>query len=40
MKWAIAEMGLMQKGIRLPLTWLTLECEENVRDAMHQAGVI
>ncbi len=39
-KWAIVEMGLMQKGIRLPLTWLTLECEENVRDAMHQAGVI
>lgn len=39
-KWAVAEMGLMQKGIRLPLTWLTPECEQNVREAMRQAGVI
>jgi len=39
-KWAVAEMGLMQKGIRLPLTWLTPECEETVRAAMRQAGVI
>jgi 4-hydroxy-tetrahydrodipicolinate synthase len=33
-------MGLMQKGIRLPLTWLTEECFEPVRVAMHQAGVL
>jgi 4-hydroxy-tetrahydrodipicolinate synthase len=33
-------MGLSQKGIRLPLTWLSEECEETVRDAMRQAGVI
>lgn len=39
-KWAVAEMGLMQQGIRLPLTWLTPECEEVVRAAMRQAGVI
>jgi 4-hydroxy-tetrahydrodipicolinate synthase len=39
-KWAVAEMGLMQKGIRLPLTWLTSECEEVVREAMRQADVI
>lgn len=39
-KWAVVEMGLMQKGIRLPLTWLTPECEETVRAAMRQAGVI
>lgn len=39
-KWAIVEMGLMQKGIRLPLTWLTPENEESVRTAMRQAGVI
>lgn len=39
-KWAVAEMGLMQKGIRLPLTWLTPDCEEIVRAAMRQAGVI
>ena len=39
-KWAVAEMGLMGKGIRLPLTWLTEDCFETVRNAMHQAEVI
>ncbi|MEY4210740.1 MAG: hypothetical protein RLZ92_1121 [Pseudomonadota bacterium] len=39
-KWAVAEMGLMGKGIRLPLTWLSPECEATVRQAMQQAGVI
>lgn len=39
-KWAVAEMGLMQKGIRLPLTWLTEDCFETVRSAMREAGVI
>jgi 4-hydroxy-tetrahydrodipicolinate synthase len=39
-KWAVAEMGLMAKGIRLPLTWLTDDCFEAVRDAMRQAEVI
>jgi 4-hydroxy-tetrahydrodipicolinate synthase len=39
-KWAIAEMGLMRKGIRLPLTWLTEDCFDVVRDAMRQAEVI
>jgi len=39
-KWAVAEMGLMGKGIRLPLTWLTEDCFDAVRDAMHQADVI
>jgi 4-hydroxy-tetrahydrodipicolinate synthase len=39
-KWAVAEMGLMGKGIRLPLTWLTESCFEAVRDAMRQAEVI
>ena len=39
-KWAVAEMGLMQQGIRLPLTWLTPECEETVREAMRQAGAL
>ncbi|MGB4498639.1 MAG: 4-hydroxy-tetrahydrodipicolinate synthase [Methylococcaceae bacterium] len=39
-KFAVAEMGLTQKGIRLPLTWLSEECEETVRAAMRQAGVI
>ncbi|MEQ1529943.1 MAG: 4-hydroxy-tetrahydrodipicolinate synthase [Methylococcales bacterium] len=39
-KWAVAEMGLMGKGIRLPLTWLTEDCFAALRDAMHQADVI
>ncbi len=39
-KWAVAEMGLMGNGIRLPLTWLSEECFETVRAAMRQAGVI
>jgi 4-hydroxy-tetrahydrodipicolinate synthase len=39
-KWAVAELGLMSKGIRLPLTWLTEDCFETVRKAMHQAETI
>ncbi len=39
-KWAVAEMGLMAKGIRLPLTWLTEDCFDAVRDAMRQADVV
>ena len=39
-KWAVAELGLMGKGIRLPLTWLTEDCFETVRKAMHQAEAI
>ena len=39
-KWAVAEMGLIGKGIRLPLTWLTEDCFDAVRDAMRQAEVI
>ena len=38
-KWAVAEMGLMGKGIRLPLTWLTQECYDAVRLAMQQADI-
>ena len=39
-KWALAEMGLIAKGIRLPLTWLTEDCYAAVRDALHQAEII
>jgi 4-hydroxy-tetrahydrodipicolinate synthase len=39
-KWAVAEMGLIGKGIRLPLTWLTPDCFDAVREAMRQAEVI
>ncbi len=36
-KWAVAEMGLAQTGIRLPLTWLMPEHEGKVRAAMRYA---
>ena len=39
-KWAVAEMGLIGVGIRLPLTWLTADCFDLVRDALRQAEVI
>ncbi len=39
-KWAAFELGLLKKGIRLPLTWLSEECRVAVRDAMAQAEVI
>ncbi len=37
-KWAVAEMGLIGQGIRLPLTWLTEDCFEAVHQAMQQAA--
>lgn len=39
-KWAVQQMGLSAKGIRLPLTWLSQGCEGRVRGAMQQAGVL
>lgn len=39
-KWAMAEMGLSPRGIRLPLTWLTEDAQPVVRAAMQQVGVI
>ncbi len=38
-KWAVAEMGLVGKGIRLPLIWMADEYETRVRGAMDKAGV-
>ena len=39
-KWAMAEMGMCERGIRLPLTWLSDSAHECVRDAMRKAGVL
>jgi len=39
-KWAVQQMGLIARGIRLPLTWLTPDCEARVRAAMQQAGAV
>ncbi|MCW5604467.1 MAG: 4-hydroxy-tetrahydrodipicolinate synthase [Burkholderiales bacterium] len=38
-KWAVQQMGLMRVGIRLPLTPLSAEYHERVRNAMLQAGI-
>ncbi len=39
-KWAVAEMGLIDQGIRLPLTWLTEDRYDAVSKAMQQAAAI
>ena len=39
-KWALAEMGMMSQGIRLPLTWLSDNCHKPLREAMQQADVL
>jgi len=36
-KWAVCELGLIEKGIRLPMTWLSEECEAVVKQAMAAA---
>ncbi len=38
-KWAVAQMGLMETGLRLPLTDLSKEYHKLVRDAMIQAEI-
>jgi len=39
-KWALNKMGLIKKGIRLPMTWLSEESEGAVLAAMKQANII
>jgi 4-hydroxy-tetrahydrodipicolinate synthase len=39
-KWALAEMGKMGTGIRLPLTILAEDNQKVVRDALQQAGIV
>ena len=39
-KWAVAEMGLIGCGIRLPLTWFSEDLHGQLRLAMQQAGVL
>jgi 4-hydroxy-tetrahydrodipicolinate synthase len=38
-KWAMAEMGLIEAGLRLPLSPLAEKFHETVREALHEAGV-
>jgi len=39
-KWALHKMGLIEDGIRLPLTWMSTSAETQVLDAMQQASII
>jgi 4-hydroxy-tetrahydrodipicolinate synthase len=39
-KWAVGELGLIEGGIRLPLTPLSPQHHDNVREAMREAGVL
>lgn len=39
-KWALAEMGLIELGIRLPLTVLSEQYHEPVREALREAGLL
>jgi 4-hydroxy-tetrahydrodipicolinate synthase len=38
-KWVVAQMGLIESGLRLPLTPLSAEHHESLRAAMREAGV-
>lgn len=38
-KWAVAQMRLIEPALRLPLTPLSGKCHDTVRDAMRQAGI-
>ena len=39
-KWALQQLGLIEGGIRLPLTWLSTTCEAQVNAALQQAGIL
>jgi 4-hydroxy-tetrahydrodipicolinate synthase len=39
-KWAMAEMGLMPAGLRLPLAPLSADFHDTVRNALREAGVL
>ena len=39
-KWALAEMGLIPAGLRLPLVTLAPECHDLVRGALRAAGLL
>ncbi|MDG2159522.1 MAG: 4-hydroxy-tetrahydrodipicolinate synthase [Gammaproteobacteria bacterium] len=39
-KWALHRMGLIKKGIRLPLTWLDEKYEEILEKSLHNSDII
>jgi 4-hydroxy-tetrahydrodipicolinate synthase len=38
-KWALAEMGMIEHGLRLPLSPLSENLHQAVREALHEAGI-
>ena len=38
-KWALAEMGMIEGGLRLPLSPLSDKLHQTVREALHEAGI-
>jgi 4-hydroxy-tetrahydrodipicolinate synthase len=38
-KWALAQMGLVEEGLRLPMVTLSERFHETLREALHEAGI-
>jgi 4-hydroxy-tetrahydrodipicolinate synthase len=38
-KWALAEMGMIEPGLRLPMSPLSEKFHQTVREALHEAGI-
>jgi len=38
-KWALAQMGMIEYGLRLPLSPLAEKFHDTVREALHEAGI-
>ena len=38
-KWALAQMGMIEHGLRLPLSPLAEKFHDTVREALHEAGI-
>jgi 4-hydroxy-tetrahydrodipicolinate synthase len=38
-KWALAEMGMIEGGLRLPMSPLSEKFHQTVREALHEAGI-
>ncbi len=39
-KWALQQMGFIEPGIRLPLTWFSEQYHDTLRQAMRQSGIL
>ena len=39
-KWCLHKMGLIKKGIRLPLTWMDQKFDSSLTEALAKSGVI